>query len=112
MFIQLYRTTDKATSEPIEFRYKPCDNTDGNRKRPRVSSPCYDSDSISGAVEQNAQDCSQSNYHDLEQLYADLPELKNVEFDTEGNFRDNTILLTLTINQPIFSTLFISFQFQ
>lgn len=78
MFIQLYRTTDEATSEPIEFRYKfLCDNTDGNRKRPRYSQSNYPSD-----VPENR---SQSN--DLEQTndLEGAPEWKE-EFNDGGKF--------------------------
>lgn len=117
MFIQLYRATDYATSKPIEFRYKPCDNTDNNRKRPRTSSPCFDSD-ISGIVEQNAQYRSQSNchvqqHHDnlsgIEEVYKDMPELMNIGNESKSNFSrppTPTILVTQTIKKTFSSALF------
>lgn len=91
MFIQLYRDHDKATSEPVEFRYKPIDIIDGNRKRQRTSSSGYDTD-ISAASGQSPQHRSQSNHHvhqdhktTLDELFTIMPELNKVEYNTQCN---------------------------
>lgn len=81
MFIQLYREHDKATSEPIEFRYKPIDNIDGNRKRQRTSSSGYDTD-ISAVSEQSPQHRPQATHNTtLDELFTIMPELNKVEYN-------------------------------
>lgn len=96
MYIQLVRPGDSATSEPVNFRYKPChhNNVNSNRKRVRVSS-FYDSDGPLVVEEhsnfyQTTDDyVPQSNSvinenDDIEKLLANLDELNNLEFNAEG----------------------------
>lgn len=91
MFIQLYRSHDEATSDPIEFRYKPIDIIDGNRKRPRTSSSGYDTD-VSGVSDQSSQHRIQPNRQvqqnpnpSLDEVFALMPELNKVEYNPKGN---------------------------
>lgn len=96
MYIQLCRPNDPVASEPVEFQYIP--HIDGDRKRPRASSPPPHESDIAG-VDSNAPYCPQSensvavqqNYgriNDIEQLYKDIPELKKVKFNPKGKFPD------------------------
>lgn len=130
MFLQLYRSHDDATSEPIEFRYKPIDTSDGNRKRPRSSSSGYDTD-ISGVSGQSPQHCSQSNYHvqqnnekqhheqpnpktTFEELFAIMPELNKVEYNPKCNQihqQNKTKLVAQTIIPICFLSLSYRFYF-
>lgn len=84
MFIQLYRTSDLETSEPIEFQYKLSDNVDGNRKRPRISQSNCPLD-IPG-------NCPQSD-DSVQQLLMDIPNLDE-KFENEGNYLFFQLLFT------------------
>lgn len=95
MFIQLYRSHDHATSEPVEFQYELChpSNTDGKLKRQRTSSSGYDTDVPDvvqpTVVETSAQHRSQSNNHQqqdygLDELLADIPDLRSVVCNPNG----------------------------
>lgn len=100
VYIQLYRPGDSAISDPVDFRYKPCNNqiNDNNRKRQRVSS-FYDSNSPSVVEESshfyatadsfvpqsNMMENESDESADIEKLLANLDELNNLEFNAEGN---------------------------
>lgn len=112
VYIQLYREGDQfnvcATSEPIEFQYQPCHETVDNRKRPRISPSTSNSDD--SAMKENAQYQQQFN-HDhlqqngeksgtLEQLYEDIPEIRNVKYNPRGN--DPSRLVAQMLRERIF----------